>query len=146
MLPAVQVSQYWLESVGRHADVIGSAVRVRSDTLTKACVQVGLPQPIAELCGGLLATVIDDLIEVGRMPRTAFERSKRKERILAAAQEPAAHALRLAIAASPINGRAAVAHWDVVCDRYEVGKLAWLLGMDTDAAAHYAKKIERLRK
>jgi hypothetical protein len=98
---------------------------------------------LAELCGGLLASVIDDLIMIGRLARTDFERTKRKERVLAAAREPADSALRIAIAASPINGRAAVAHWDAICDKYEIGKLAWLLRMDTDTAWRYSKKIEK---
>lgn len=99
--------------------------------------------PLAELCGGLLATVIDDLIAVGKLPRSDFDRTKRKERIVAATEEPAASALRIAIAASPLNGRAAVSHWDAVCEKYEVGKLAWLLGMDTDTSHKYGRRRER---
>lgn len=96
---------------------------------------------MAQMCGGLLASVIDDLVTVSRLPRTDFERTKRKERILSVTDEPAVSALRIAIAASPINGRAAVAHWDAICEKYEVGKLAWLLGMDTDTAYKYGKHI-----
>jgi hypothetical protein len=97
---------------------------------------------LAELCGGLLASVVDDLVACGKLRRTDFERTKRKQRILAAAEEPAMSALRMAIAASPINGRAAVAHWDAICEKYEVGKLAWLLGMETETAYKYSKKVE----
>ena len=116
-------------------------VRMQSASLTAACTGVGLSHDMAELCGGLLASVVDDLIAVSKLRRTDFERSKRKERILAAAEEPARSALRLAIAASPINGRAAVAHWDTICEQHEVGKLAYLLEMDTDTAWRYSRKM-----
>jgi hypothetical protein len=98
---------------------------------------------LAELCGGLLASVVDDLVTIGRLSRSDFERTKRKQRVLAAAEEPAASALRIAMAASPINGRAAVAHWDAICEKYEVGKLAWLLGMQTETSYRYGKKVEK---
>lgn len=98
---------------------------------------------LAELCGGLLASVVDDLVQISRLKRTDFERTKRKQRVLATAEEPAISALRVAMAASPINGRAAVAHWDAICEKWEVGKLAWLLGMDTETAYKYGKKIEK---
>lgn len=98
---------------------------------------------MAELCGGLLASVVDDLVAVSKLSKTDFERTKRKQRILAAADEPAASALRIAMAASPLNGRAAVAHWDAICEKHETGKLAWLLGMDTETAYKYGKKIEK---
>jgi len=94
---------------------------VNSPTLTTACRQAGLPIELAELCGGLLASVVDDLVTIGRLPRLDFERTKRKQRVLAAADEPAASALRLAIVASPVNGRAAVAHWDAICEGFELG-------------------------
>lgn len=146
MLPAVsRLSQYAVEQAREHTGRIKPFVRMESAALTTACRQAGLPLDLAELCGGLLASVIDDLIAVGRLSRTDFERSKRKERVLAAANEPAASALRIAMAASPINGRAAVAHWDAVCDKWEVGKMAWLLGLDTETAYRYGKKIEKLR-
>lgn len=98
---------------------------------------------MAELCGGLLASVVDDLVAIGNLRRTDFERSKRKQRILASTEEPAASALRCAMAASPINGRAAVAHWDAICEQYEVGKLAWLLGVDTETAYTYGRRVEK---
>ncbi|MEL7086846.1 MAG: hypothetical protein AAGL98_00140 [Planctomycetota bacterium] len=142
-LPAIRLSQAAVETAVKHADSIRPFVRLSSPALTTACRQRGLPLELAELCGGLLASVVDDLICISRLPRTDFERTKRKERVLAVADEPARSALRIAIAASPINGRAAVAHWDAVCEKYEVGKLAWLLGMDTDTAWRYGKRMER---
>lgn len=142
-LPAIRLSQHYVETAVQHADKIAVLVRIESATLTTACRQAGLPLPMAVMCGGLLASVIDDLVAVSRLPRTDFERTKRKERILSVTDEPAVSALRVAIAASPINGRAAVAHWDAICEKYEVGKLAWLLGMDTDTAYKYGKKRER---
>lgn len=145
-LPAVRLPQYAVETAIRFADSIRERVRMSSPILTAACMQHGLPAELAEVCGGLLATVIDDLIAAGRLPRSDFERSKRKERVLAAAEEPACHALRIAMVASPINGRAAVAYWDAICDKYEVGKLAWLLGMETDTSFRYGKKFEKMRK
>ena len=102
-----------------------------------------MPMELAELCGGLLASVVDDLVNIGKLRRSDFERTKRLERVLAATHEPAVSALRLAMAASPINGRACVRHWDTICEKYEVGKLAWLLGMDTETAYTYGKKIEK---
>lgn len=143
MLPAVRLSQYAVETARRGADNIRVLVRMNSPVLTQACKHAGLPIDLAELCGGLLASVVDDLVAVSRMPRTDFERTKRKQRILAVAEEPAISALRLAMAASPINGRAAVAHWDAICDKHERGKLAWLLGMDTETGYAYGKKIEK---
>jgi hypothetical protein len=98
---------------------------------------------LAELCAGLLASVVDDLVAIGNLRRTDFERTKRKQRVLAVTEEPACSALRIAMAASPINGRAAVAHWDAICEKWEIGKLAWLLGMDTETAYKYGKKVEK---
>ena len=142
-LPAVRLSQHAVETASKHVERIKPLVRMSSPALTTACRQHGLPTDLAELCGGLLASVVDDLIMIGRLPRSDFERTKRMQRVLAAAEEPAASALRIAIAASPINGRAAVAHWDAICAKYEIGKLAWLLGMQTDAARKYSKKVEK---
>ncbi len=102
-----------------------------------------MPIELARLCGGLLASVIEDLVRIGNLHRSDFERTKRKQRVLAAADEPAASALRLAIVASPVNGRAAVAHWDVVCEQSEVGKLAWLLGMDTETSSGYGRRARK---
>lgn len=99
---------------------------------------------LAELCGGLLASVCDDLVEASRLPRTDFERAKRLERVLAATAEPARSALCVAIAASPTNGRACARHWDAICDQGEQGKFAWLIGMDTDNAHRYGKKMQKL--
>lgn len=140
MLPA-RLPLRAVEQTTYNAARIKPLVRMRSDTLTTHCRQAGLPLELAELCGGLLASVIDDLVEASRLPRTAFERSKRIERILAAVEEPAVFALRCAIAASPINGKAAVRHWDAICDKPERGMLAWRLGMRTDAAEKYSKKM-----
>ena len=134
-----------VQTVERHQDRIRMAVRMKSPTLTTACRQAGLPIELAELCGGLLASVVDDLVAIGRLPRSDFERTKRKQRVLAAADEPAASALRLAIAASPVNGRAAVAHWDAICEGFELGKLAWLLGMDTETSWGYGRRMEKRR-
>jgi hypothetical protein len=143
MLPARRISQYAVQTVNEQADRIRPLVRTKSEALTTHCRQAGLPLDLAELCGGLLASVVDDLIAVSRMDRTDFEHSKRKQRVLMAAEEPAMSALRLAVAASPVNGRAAVAHWDVICERHEVGKLAWLLGMDTETAYGYGKRLDK---
>lgn len=118
-------------------------VRIASPALTMACRQAGMSMELAELCGGLLASVVDDLVTIGRLRRTDFERSKRMERVLASTDEPAASALRIAMAASPINGRAAARHWDAICEKHELGKLAWLLGMQTETAYRYGKKIEK---
>lgn len=141
------LSQVAVQTVVQHAESIQRLVRMQSTTLTTACRQHGLPIELAELCGGLLASVVDDLVTIGRLRRSDFERTKRKQRVLAAADEPAASALRLAIASSPVNGRAAVAHWDAICEhsneRHELGKLAWLLGMDTEAGYAYGRRFER---
>jgi hypothetical protein len=142
-LPIRRLSQYAVEQVHVHAERIRPLVRMQSLTLTTACRQVGLPLELAELCGGLLASVVDDLIMASRLSKADFERSKRMERILAATEEPAVSALRIAMAASPVNGRACARHWDVVCDKGERGKLAWLLGMDMDTAWKYGQKIFR---
>jgi hypothetical protein len=72
-----------------------------------------------------------------------FERAKRLERVLAATQEPAVFALRIAMAASPTNGRACARHWDAICEKGERGMFAWALNMDTDNAYRYGKKIEK---
>lgn len=132
-----------LETAYVQAARIQPLVRIQSPTLTACLQDCGLPLELAELCGGLLASVVDDLVAVGRLPRSDFERTKRKQRILAAADEPAASALRIAILASPINGRAAVAHWDAICEGYELGKLAWLLGVETETSYKYAKRREK---
>ncbi len=130
-----------VQMVNQHATRIKMYVRMQSPTLTTACRQAGLPIELAELCGGLLASVIEDLVRIGNLRRSDFERTKRKQRVLAAADEPAASALRLAIAASPVNGQAAVAHWDAICEGFELGKLAWLLGMDTETSWGYGRRM-----
>jgi hypothetical protein len=132
-----------VQTVARNSAAIYKLVRMKSLTLTTACRQAGLPIELAELCGGLLASVVDDLVNIGDLRRTDFERTKRKQRVLAAADEPAASALRIAIAASPVNGRAVVAHWDAICEGYELGKLAWLLGMDTETSWGYGRRLEK---
>lgn len=142
-LPAVRLSQYAVETACTRAEQIRPFVRLQSAALTTHCRQAGLSLELAELCGGLLASVVDDLVTIGKLRRQDFERTKRKQRVLAAAEEPAASALRIAMAASPVNGRAAVAHWDVVCEQPEIGKLAWLLRMDTETAYTYGRRQER---
>jgi hypothetical protein len=139
----IRLPQIAVQTADRHQDRIRTLVRMTSPTLTTACRQAGLPIELAELCGGLLASVVDDLINIGNLRRTDFERTKRKQRVLAAADEPAASALRLAIVASPVNGRAAVAHWDAICEGFELGKLAWLLGMDTETSWGYGRRLSR---
>lgn len=138
-----RLSQVAVSTVARHAESIQPLARIKSITLTTACRQHGLPIELAELCGGLLASVVDDLVMIGKLRRSDFERTKRKQRVLAAADEPAASALRLAMGCSPVNGRAAVAHWDAICEQFELGKLAWLLGMDTETGYVYGKRFER---
>lgn len=98
---------------------------------------------LAELCGGLLASVVDDLVTASTLRRSDFERSKRLERVLQAANEPCVFALRIAMAASPTNGRACLRHWDAICDQEERGKLAWLVGMRTDTSERYSKKMQK---
>jgi len=142
-LPAVRISQIALETAFKAVDSIRPLVRLESETLTTACERVGLPAELARLCGGLLASVVDDLVAIGKLRRADFERTKRKQRVLQAATEPARSALRLAVAASPINGQAAVAHWDAICEPHETGKLAWLLNMDTELAYMYGRRHER---
>jgi len=142
-LPAIRLSQYAVETVHARTDEIRPLVRLSSAALTTACRQRGLPLELSELCAGLLASVVDDLITIPTLARTDFERTKRMVRITKAAQEPALFALRIAIAASPINGEAAVRHWDVVCEPSERGRLAWLVGLDTEAGYHYGKRIEK---
>ena len=139
----VRLPQVAVQTVDRYQDRIRMSVRIESPTLTTHCRQAGLPLELAELCGGLLASVIEDLAAIGEMRRTDIMRTKRKQRVLAAADEPAASALRLAIAASPINGRAAVAHWDAICEGYELGKLAWLLGLDTETSWGYGRRRQK---
>lgn len=143
MLPAVRLSQYAVEKTVANADRIGALVRMTSPALTTHCRQAGLPLSLAELCGGLLASVVDDLVAASKLRKSDFERAKRMERVLAATQEPAIFALRIAMAASPTNGRAAVRHWDAICEKSERGMLAWRLGMQTDNAYRYGKKIEK---
>jgi hypothetical protein len=139
-----RLPQLYVERAYAHADRIRTLVRTDSPTLTTQCRQAGLPLELAELCGGLLASVVEDLVTASRLPRTDFERAKRMERVLTCAEEPAASALRIAIAASPVNGRAIARHWDTICARGERGKLAWLLGLQGDDNAYtYGKQVER---
>lgn len=142
-LPALRLPQLSMETAVRAAESIRPLVRIDSPTLTTACRQAGMSLELAQLCGGLLASVIEDLVAIGHLARTDFERTRRLQRVLVAAEEPARSALRIAVAASPVNGRAAVAHYDMVCSKPERGKLAWLLGLDTEAAYKYGKQHER---
>lgn len=147
--PAIRpsrLSQIAVETANDNVERIRPYVRVGSDSLTTACRQHGLPIELAELCGGLLASLIEDLIRIGNLRRTDFERTKRKTRVLAVCEEPAASALRLAMAASPINGLAAVAHWDAICEGYELGKLGWLLNVDTETSWGYGRRMEKRRQ
>jgi len=145
-LPAVRLSSYALQTTADNVERIRTAVRCQSPALTSACERAGVPASIAVICGGLLASVVDDLIAIGRLRRNDFERTKRKQRVLAVAGEPYASALRIAIAASPVNGRAAVEHWDIICEQHEIGKLAWLLGMPTETGFHYSERTKRKLK
>lgn len=142
-LPAVRLSQYAMQTASNERIRIAPLVRMQSTALTTACRQAGMSMELAELCGGLLASVVDDLIAASSLPRSDFERTKRLVRVRKAAEEPAASALRLAVAASPVNGEAAVRHWDAICEPGEAGKLAWLLGMETEQAYRYGKKMEK---
>lgn len=139
----VRLSQVYVRTAYENAERIKPLVRIESPHLTTQLRQRGLPIELAQLCGGLLASVVEDLVTIGNLRRTDFERTKRKQRVLAAADEPAASALRVAIAASPINGLAAVAHWDAICEGYELGKLAWLLGVDTETSAGYGRRLTK---
>lgn len=143
MLPTVRLSQFLLETAYREQSRISKLVRVPSATLTLQCRQAGLPVELAELCGGLLASVVDDLTMASKLPKSDFERAKRMERVMAATEAPASSALKLAIAASPTNGRACARHWDMICEKPERGKMAWLLGMQTDTAYAYGKRMEK---
>jgi hypothetical protein len=140
---AVRLSQHAVETVSHERVRLLTHARMKSPTLTTACRQAGLPLELAELCASVLASVVEDLVAIGNLRRTDFERTKRKERVLAATEEPALSALRIAIAASPINGRAAVAHWDAICEKWELGKFAWLLGVDTETSFRYGRKLEK---
>src|SRR6266481_8091984 len=102
-LPVPRPSQYAVERTYAHAARISTLVRIKSVTLTTAVRQAGLPMELAELCGGLLASVVDDLVMASQLDKTDFERAKRMERVLAACEEPAVSALRIACAASPTN-------------------------------------------
>lgn len=145
-LPAVRLSQVAVETACKGQERIRLLVRMNSPAVTAHCRQAGLSLELAELCGGLLASVVDDLVAIGQLRRQDFERSKRMDRVLAVAEEPAASALRIAIAASPINGRACVRHWDAICEKHELGKLAWLLGMETETAYKYGKRISKINE
>lgn len=142
-VPTIALSQHAVETAVRGQDAIKALVRMQSPTLTTACRQAGLPLDMAELCGGLLASVVEDLVRVGNMRKTDFERTKRKQRILSCAVQPAASALKIAMAASPVNGHAVLAHWDAICEKHELGQLAWLLGADTMTAYGYGRRMER---
>ncbi len=139
----VRLPQYAVETAANNAIRIRTLVRMESPVLTLSCRQAGLPIELAELCAGLLASVIDDLMTASELPRNNIERTKRLVRVIAAAQEPALSALRCAIAASPINGETAVRHWDAICDPGDAGRFAWLVGMQTDNAHRYGKRIEK---
>lgn len=145
-LPAVRLSQHFVETTANHAERIRAHVRVQSAVLVTACRQRGLPIELAELCAGILASVVDDLVNASQLPRKDFERAKRMERVLQATEEPQVNALRIAIAASPANGRACARHWDAICEKSERGMFAWRLGMDTDAAYKYSRKLEKAAK
>ena len=143
-LPAItRPSQYAVEQAVASAPAIKRLVRMTSPTLTTACRQAGLPIELAELCGGLLASVVDDLVTASKLRRSDFERAKRMERVLEAAQEPQLFALRVAMAASPTNGRAVLRHWDQLCEYEERGMLAWLVGINTDSAQKYSRRIAK---
>ena len=50
-------------------------------------------------------------------------------------------AMNSACAASPLNGRAAIAHWDRICENDDIGRMAWLLNADTLQAQRYGKRM-----
>jgi hypothetical protein len=139
-LTVTRPPQYAVEQAALHADRIRMHVRIQSPAMTTACRQAGLPLELAEMCGGLLASVVDDLVTASKLRRSDFERAKRMERVIEATQEPALFALRIAMAASPTNGRAILRHWDQLCEHEERGMLAWLVGMRTDSAQKYSQR------
>lgn len=143
MLPAIRIGQFAVETAVKQLPALKAHVRLTSGVLTAACMEYGFPPQLAEVCGGLLASMIDDLVTIGNLRPADFERTRRKQRVLALASEPALSGLRIAIAASPINGQAAVAHWDAICEKYERGKLAWLMGMQTDTSHMYGRQMEK---
>ncbi len=141
MLPAVRLSQYAVETTARQAERIRPLVRITSTALTTACRQAGLPLDIAELCGGLLASVVDDLVAASTLPRSDFERAKRMERVLAATEEPAifAPAFGYGCVTDERTGlRAALGI--AICDKGESGKFAWLLGLQNRQFVQVRKK------
>lgn len=144
-IPTTRLPQFAVEQACAHAERIRPFARIASPLMTTACRQAGLPIGLAELCGAVLASLVDDLVTASKLPRTNFERAKRLERVIACTQEPIVNALRIAMAASPINGRACARHWDAICDKAERGRLAWLLGLETDNAQRYSRKIEKMQ-
>lgn len=142
-VPTLRLSQHAMETAVHGQERIKALVRVKSPTLTTACRQAGMSLELAEVCGGLLASVVEDLVQISALRKTDFERTKRKQRILSCTSEPAASALRIAMAASPINGQTVLAHWDAICEKHELGQLAWMLGADTVTAYGYSRRMER---
>jgi len=76
----------------------------------------GLPGHVAQVACGVLGKVIKSLDDAGKLPKTSYGRAKLLETALEACREPVASALRVGMAACPVDGRAMLRLWTHVCE------------------------------
>jgi hypothetical protein len=88
----------------------------------------GLPADVAELACGVLTRVVTCLDGAARLRRgSGYARAKLMETALQACRPPLSDALRVAMVACPIDGRAMLRLWHEVADVYERDAMIELL-------------------
>jgi len=102
-----------------------------------------LPIELAELCGGLLASVVDDLVTIGRLPRLDFERTKRKQRVLRLLTSPQRRRYGWLSLRRRSMGARLWRTGTLFVRASSWAKLAWLLGMDTETSWGYGRRQEK---
>jgi hypothetical protein len=98
-----------------------------SPGLLAKATAAGLPVDCAELACSVLTRVVECLDTAGQMRRGGFARAKLIETALQACRPPVSDALRVAMVACPVDGRAVLRLWAEVADPWERGAMLDML-------------------
>jgi hypothetical protein len=98
-----------------------------SPGLLAKATAAGLPAECAELACSVLTRVIECLDTAGQMRRGTYGRAKLIETALQACRPPVSDALRVAMVACPVDGRALLRLWNEVADPWERGAMLDML-------------------
>jgi hypothetical protein len=86
-----------------------------------------LPADCAQIACAVLTRVIECLDTAGQMRRGTYGRAKLIETALQACRPPVSDALRVAMVACPVDGRALLRLWAEVADHHERGAMLDML-------------------